>query len=393
MRPARSTRCLPVLVLLPLVAVGCSRGPAEVEQRLAGGTPQRKETAAVEKIDFGKTRDGIPVEQYVLRNAHGTVMKVITYGATMSDLIVADKSGTPASIVLGFDRIEGYLGDEPYFGATIGRVANRIGAAAFTLNGQTYRLAANNGPNTLHGGVKGFDKVVWRAEPHPNASEPAVTFTYLSKDGEEGFPGGLSVSVTYTLTSQNEVRLDYEATTDKATPVNLTNHAYFNLAGEGSGTILDHVLMLAADQYTPVSDALIPTGKIVPVSGTPLDFTTPTAIGARIDKVPGAPPGGYDHNYVLRPHTGLSLAGTLRDPKNGRVMEVETTEPGIQFYSGNFLDGTIRGRSGVPYVKHAALCLETQHFPDAVHHSNFPSTILQPGQRFTSRTVYRFKND
>jgi aldose 1-epimerase len=393
MTPARLTGCLPVLALLSLVAVGCSGSPSDVDTRPAGAAPQQKETATVEKIDIGKTRDAVPVEQYVLRNARGTVMKVITYGATMTDLIVADKNGRPASVVLGFDRLDGYLGDEPYFGATIGRVGNRIGGATFALNGQTYKLAANNGPNTLHGGLKGFDKVVWRAQPHPNANEPSVTFTYLSKDGEEGFPGNLSVSVTYTLTAQDEVRLDYEATTDKATPVNLTNHAYFNLAGEASGTILDHVLMLAADQYTPVNDALIPTGRIVPVRGTPFDFTTPTAIGARIDKVPGAPPGGYDHNYVLRPHTGLSLAATLRDPKSGRVLEVETTEPGIQFYSGNFLDGTIRGRSGVPYVKHAALCLETQHFPDSVHRPNFPSTILQPGQRFTSRTVYRFKTE
>jgi aldose 1-epimerase len=351
----------------------------------AGG----KENPGVERIQFGKTRDGAAVDQYVLRNANGVVAKVMTYGAALTDLVVPDANGTPGSVVLGFDRFEPYLGNVPYFGATVGRYANRIAGGTFELNGQTYKLATNNGPNHLHGGVKGFDKVVWRAEPG-TGDEPSVKFSYLSRDGEEGYPGNLNVSVTYTLTGQNEIRLDYAATTDKATPVNLANHSYFNLAGEGSGTILDHDLMIAADQFTPVDDRLIPTGQILPVRGTPMDFTTPTRIGARIDQVPGAPPGGYDHNYVLRPHTGLFLAARLHDPKTGRVMEVLTTEPGLQFYSGNFLDGTLRGRSGVPYVKHAALCLETQHFPDSPHHPGFPSTILQPGRTFSSRTVYRF---
>ena len=344
----------------------------------------------MEKIDFGKTRDGVSVEQYVLRNANGVVAKVMTYGATMTDLIVPDRNGRMASVVLGFDRLDGYLARQPYFGATVGRVANRIAGGRFELNGRTYTLATNNGPNHLHGGLRGFDKVVWRAEPRAGAGDPSVTFTYRSPDGEEGYPGNLSVSVTYTLTGQNEIRLDYLATTDAATPVNLTNHAYFNLAGEGSGTIFDHEMMIAADEFTPVDATLIPTGEILPVGGTPMDFTTPVRIGARIEQVPGSAPGGYDHNYVLRPHTELAFAARLRDAKSGRVMEVLTTEPGVQFYSGNFLDGTLRGRSGVPYVKHAGLCLETQHFPDSVHHANFPSTILQPGQRYTSRTVYRF---
>ncbi len=351
---------------------------------------QDKERVGVQKVDFGKTRDGVPVEQYVLRNANGIVAKIITYGATMTDLLVPDRNGRTASVVLGFDRLDGYLGDEPYFGSTIGRVANRIAGATFQLNGQTYKLAANNGPNSLHGGLKGFDKVVWRAQPRAGEGDPSVVFTYRSADGEEGYPGNLTVTVTYTLTRQNEVRLDYSATTDKATPVNLTNHSYFNLAGEGSGTIVDHELMIPAQSFTPTDAALIPTGQIAPVRGTPVDFTTPTRIGARIDKVPGPPPGGYDHNYVLPPHAQLALAARLTEPKTGRVMEVMTTEPGIQFYSGNFLDGTIRGRSGVAYVKHAALCLETQHFPDSVHHANFPSTILKPGERLTSETVYRF---
>jgi aldose 1-epimerase len=364
-----------VLALVTLVA-GC-------------GPTGNKERSGVEKTDFGRTRDGVPVEQYLLRNANGIVAKVTTYGATMTDLIVPDRDGRMASVVLGFDRLDGYLGEEPYFGSTVGRVANRIAGGTFELNGQTYKLATNNGPNHLHGGLKGFDKVVWRAEPHAGTDEPSVTFSYVSRDGEEGYPGNLSVSVTYTLTRQNEIRLDYTASSDKATPINLTNHSYFNLAGEGSGTILDHTLMIAADEFTEVDATLIPTRRM-PVRETPMDFTAPTRIGARIDRVPGPPPGGYDHNYVLRPHSDLVLAARLEDPKSGRVMEVLTTEPGVQFYSGNFLDGATRGRSGVPYVKHAALCLETQHFPDSVHHPDFPSTILQPGQRFASRTVYRF---
>ncbi|MGE5361031.1 MAG: aldose epimerase family protein [Bacteroidales bacterium] len=346
----------------------------------------------MEKLQFGKTHDGAAVEQYILRNANGVVAKVITYGATLSDLLAPDANGTNASIVLGFDSIDGYLGDEPYFGATIGRVANRIAGGTFELNGQPYKLAINNGPNHLHGGLKGFDKVVWQAEAHAGA-EPAVMFSYLSRDGEEGYPGNVTVHVTYTLTARNELRIDYSATTDKPTPINLTNHSYFNLAGESSGTILDHELMIAADEFTPVDATLIPTGQILPVRGTPMDFTAPTRIGARINEVPGAPPGGYDHNYVLRTHTALALAARLRDPKSGRLMEVLTTEPGVQFYSGNFLDGKIKGRSGTAYVTHAALCLETQHFPDSVHHSNFPTTILQPGQAFTSQTVYRFATE
>ncbi len=348
-----------------------------------------KENSAVEKIQFGKTREGAAVDQYVLRNANGVVAKVMTYGATLTDLVVPDANGKMSSVVLGFDRLEPYLGEVPYLGATVGRYGNRIAGATFELNGRTYKLAKNNGPNHLHGGLKGFDKVVWRAEPG-TGEEPSVKFSYLSRDGEEGYPGNLNVSVTYTLTNQNEIRLDYVATTDQATPVNLTNHSYFNLAGEASGTILDHDLMIAADQFTPVDDTLIPTGQILPVRGTPMDFTTPTRIGARIDQVPGAPPGGYDHNYVLRPHTGIFLAARLHDPKTGRVLEVLTTEPGVQFYSGNFLDGKIRGRSGTPYVKHTALCLETQHFPDSPHRPDFPSTVLKPGRTLTSQTIYRF---
>jgi aldose 1-epimerase len=306
---------------------------------------------------------------------------------------VPDRSGKPGNIVLGFDRLEPYLAGVPYFGSTIGRVGNRIAKGTFRLNGKTYKLATNNGPNHLHGGLKGFDKVVWKAEVA--AAGATVRFSYHSPDGEEGYPGNLDVAVAYTLTDANELHLDYTATTDKATPVNLTNHSYFNLAGEGSGGILDHVLAIYADQLTPVDDTLIPTGKLAAVKGTVFDFTTPTAIGARIAKVPIAPPVGYDHNYVLRPRgnmagSGLTLAARVTEPTSGRVMEVRTTEPGIQFYSGNFLDGTIKNRKGVPYEKHAAFCLETQHYPDSVNHPNFPSTILEPGRTYRTTTVYAF---
>jgi aldose 1-epimerase len=354
---------------------------------------------AVHNAPFGTTKEGAAVEIYTLTNRNGVTAKVMTYGATLTELLVPDKAGTPGNVVLGFDTVEPYLAGVPYFGSTIGRVGNRIAKGAFTLNGQTYKLATNNGPNHLHGGLKGFDKVVWKAEVVPSSDgQQAVKFTYRSPDGEEGYPGHLDVAVVYTLTDANELRLDYTATTDRATPVNLTNHSYFNLAGDGVGTILDHVLMIAADQMTPVDDTLIPTGKLTPVKGTVFDFTTPTAIGARIATVPIAPPVGYDHNYVLRKAEGggreaagaLALAARVTEPNSGRVMEVRTTEPGIQFYSGNFLDGTIKNRKGVPYERHAAFCLETQHYPDSVNHPNFPSTILEPGQTYRTTTVYAF---
>ncbi len=369
------------------VVVGCAL------QAAAQAAPKPAARAGVLKTAFGQTKEGVPVDQYTLTNRRGMIAKVITYGATLTDLIVPDRAGTPGDVVLGYDKLEPYLAGVPYFGSTVGRVGNRIAKGRFTLNGQTYTLATNNGPNHLHGGLKGFDKVVWKAETVAGAGGTSVKFTYHSPDGEEGYPGNLEASVVYSLTEENELRLDYTATADKATPVNLTNHSYFNLAGDGSGDILAHVLMIAADQFTPVDEALIPTGELKPVKGTVFDFTTPTAIGARIAKVPIAPPVGYDHNFVLRKAAAAgapALAARVSEPKSGRIMEVLTTEPGVQFYSGNFLDGTLKNRHGVTYNKHAAFCLETQHFPDSVNHPNFPTTVLQPGERYQSTTIYRF---
>ncbi len=345
----------------------------------------------IDKMNFGKTPDGTPVELYVLKNG-ALMVKVMTYGAIVTEIIAPDRDGKEGDVVLGFDNLEGYLGGHPYFGAAVGRFANRIAGAKFSLDGKDYTLAVNNGPNSLHGGTKGFDKVVWKAEEVPGP-DPAVRFTYHSPDGEEGYPGNLDVAVTYTVTKANELRIDYKATTDKATPVNLTNHSYFNLGGPASGTILDHELTLAADKYTPANETLVPTGELAPVAGTPLDFTKATPIGRRIKDIK-AEPVGYDHNFVLRGDGSKpAFAARVRDPKSGRVLEVFTTEPGIQFYTGNFLDGSNKGKGGVAYKQHGAFCLEAQHFPDSVNQPNFPSTILRPGQVYTQTTVYRFSSE
>jgi aldose 1-epimerase len=341
-------------------------------------------------MDFGKTPDGTPVALYVLTNAKGLKAKVMTYGATLTELDVPDRDGRLGDVVLGFDTLPGYLAVHPFFGSTVGRVANSIAKGRFTLDGKGYKLATNNGPNALHGGLKGFDKVVWKAEPVQKPDGVAVKFSYHSRDGEEGYPGNLDATVTYTLTDGNELRLDYTATTDKATPVNLTNHTYFNLAGVRGGNILGHELMVAADKYTPTDDTLIPTGAIKPVRGTPVDFTTPHPIGSRIAQLKGDP-GGYDHNFVL--NSGgkkLALAARVTEPGTGRVLEMYTTEPGVQFYTGNFLDGKLKGKGGVVYEKHQGFCLEAQHFPDSVNHPDFPSMILRPGQTYTQTTVYKF---
>jgi len=346
--------------------------------------------ATLQKTDWGKTEDGTPVQLYTLSNSKGMVAKISTYGAILTELHVPDRTGKMDDVVLGFSDLKTYLAGHPYFGSTVGRYANRIAKGKFTLNGKEYTLAVNNGPNHLHGGLKGFDKQVWRAEPVGSTDGQAVKFSYVSRDGEEGYPGTVSVEVTYTLTERNEIRIDYRATTDKDTPINLTNHSYFNLSGEGSGEILDHELMLEAGRYTPADETLIPTGEIAPVKGTPLDFTSPHKIGERIDQIP-ASVGGYDHNFVLNSEgKSLALAARVYDPKSGRLLEMQTTEPGVQLYTGNFLDGTLKGKKGTAYQKHTAFCLEAQHFPDSPNKPTFPSTILNPGQTYRQTTIYRF---
>lgn len=337
--------------------------------------------------DWGET-DGKKVQLYTLANKNGVTVSITNYGGIVTSWITPDKHGNRSSVVVGLESLQDYLKKPPYFGALIGRYGNRIGDAKFKLDGKTYTLAANNGKNNLHGGNKGFDKVVWDATPAAD-STPSLTLTYLSKDGEEGFPGNLKVTVVYTLTDDNELNIDYKAETDKATPVNLTNHSYFNLTGSTENTILNHTLQINADHFTPVDTTLIPTGEIKAVKGTPFDFTTAEAIGARIDSVPGAAPGGYDHNYVLnRKDSTLQLVATLSDTTSGRKLEVYTTEPGLQFYSGNFLDGTFTSNSK-PVKFRTALCLETQHFPDSPNKPNFPSTILKPGQQYHTVTKYK----
>jgi aldose 1-epimerase len=360
----------------------------------SGAAPQANEKgkATVKKMAFGKTADGAAVDLFVLTNKNGMTAKIMTYGAIITELDVPDRDGRMGDVVLGFDNLQGYLEGHPFFGAIVGRVANRIAKAKFTLNGVEYKLKKNNGPNALHGGLKGFDKVVWKVEEVGSGKKGGVSLklTHTSPDGDEGYPGNLSVAVAYTLTDKNELKIDYEATTDKATPVNLSNHTYFNLAGAGTGDILDHEVTLAADKYTPVDETLIPTGKIEQVKGTPLDFTRPAKIGARIDQLKNEP-RGYDHNFVLNGGgKKLALAAVVREPKSGRILEMFTTEPGVQFYTGNFLDGKQKGKGGVAYKQHYGFCLEAQHFPDSVNQPSFPSTILEPEKKYMQTTIYRF---
>ena len=350
--------------------------------------------AAPKSAPFGKTKSGTAVEMYTLSNGKLTA-KVMTYGATLVELQVPDKNGKMADVVLGWDNVAGYeSADNQYFGCTTGRVCNRIAKGKFSLEGKDYKLAINNEPNHLHGGAeKSLDKVVWAARPFTNKQGQGVEFSYTSPDGEEGYPGKLDVKVTYLLPNDlSSLRLTYSATTDKATPVNLTNHAYFNLAGAGSETILKHRLRIVADAYTPCDDTLIPTGEIKSVEGTVMDLRKPTQIGAGIAELVKTAALGYDHNFVLNPPEAgkeMRLAAVLADPSSGRQMRVMTSEPGIQFYSGNFLKGQV-GKGGKTYAHQSACCLETQHFPDSVNQSKFPSTILKPGDTFTSQTVYQF---
>ena len=353
----------------------------------------QKAEIKIMKEPFGKTSDGVAVDCFTLKNHNGVELKAITYGATLIALKVPDQHGTFADVVLGFDKLSDYETKSPFFGSTVGRYGNRIAKGKFALGGSTYQLATNNnGVNHLHGGIKGFDKQVWQARPLQTAAGPALEFTYVSKDGEEGYPGTLSVKVVYTLTDKNELRIDYTATTDKETICNLTNHSYFNLAGQGCGDILGHELMLNASHFTPVDDTLIPTGELRPVKGTPFDFTKPTAIGARIQQNDEQLKfgRGYDHNWVLDKENGLTLAARVTEPTTGRTMEVWTTEPGVQFYCGNFLDGTLTGKGAKVYQQRYGLCLETQHYPDSPNHPNFPPTTLEPGQTYQTTTIYRF---
>jgi len=371
----------------------------EVEAEQTVDTPQTEPVAestteaSISEEGFGETAGGEEVMLYTLTNANGMTMKVTNYGGIITELTMADKDGTMDDVVLGYDTLAAYEAETPYFGAIIGRYGNRIDGARFTLDGSDYTLAANDGENHLHGGEAGFDKVVWDAETAMTDAGPQITFSRVSPDGEEGYPGNLSVEVVYTLTNDDELAIDYRAETDKATPVNLTQHTYFNLSGDASEDILGHTLMIDADRFTPVDETLIPTGKLRPVEGTPFDFREPTEIGARINAENRQIEygGGYDHNWVLnREGDGLEKIAVLSHEETGRSVEVWTEEPGLQFYSGNFLDGSLTGKGGVAYEYRTGLCLETQHFPDSPNQPDFPSTTLEPGDLYQTRTVYKF---
>jgi len=350
---------------------------------------------SMEKKVFGTTADGKTADLYTLKNKNGMQVSITNFGATVVSILVPDKAGKTADVALGYDTLDGYELNKNYLGVLVGRYGNRIAHGKFSIDGTEYTLAKNNGDNSLHGGIKGFNKALWDAKDASKGGEAAVEMKYVSKDGEEGYPGNLSVTVVYTLTNKNELKIDYSATTDKKTVVNLTNHTYFNLAGQGNGDILQHELMINADKFTPVDSGLIPTGELKKVQGTPFDFQKPTAIGARIDANDEQIKlgGGYDHNFVLNREkaTGLSLAARVTDPTSGRTMEVWTTEPGVQFYTGNFLDGSFKGKGGMAYQKRTAFCLETQHFPDSPNHPSFPTTLLKPGERYHTTTVYKFE--
>jgi aldose 1-epimerase len=359
----------------------------------------REHRPTITKELFGFTPDHQQVDRYTLTNSHDMQVKIITYGGIVQSIRVPDRHGRMANVALGFATLDDYIssGNSPYFGALIGRYANRIAGGTFTLDGVTYHLPINNPPNSLHGGTVGFDKRVWQATPLQGKDTVALELRLTSADGDQGYPGELQVRAVYTLTNRGQIRIDYHATTDQATVVNLTNHSYFNLDGEGAGTIYDHLLRINADRYTPVDATLIPTGALDPVAGTPLDFRKPTAIGARIrtnfqQLLFGQ---GYDHNFVLnrKDDSSLVLAARVSDPRNGRVLEMFTDQPGIQFYSGNFLDGTLVGTGGRVYRQSDGFALETQHFPDSPNHPSFPSTVLRPGQTYQTTTVYQFSTD
>lgn len=364
---------------LLLLAAGCSTYQSSTS---------RSQAMKIEKSPFGSMPNGTPVDLYTLSNPNGMVVKITPYGAIITELHVPDRAGRAGNVVLGFESLERYLAGHPFFGAVAGRVANRIARGKFTLDGREYTLAVNNGPNHLHGGLKGFDKKLWRAETTTADGAVSVKLTCTSPDGEEGYPGNLTATVTYTLTDKNELRMDYTATTDKATPINLTNHSYFNLAG--TGNVLDHELLLNADHFTPADATLIPTGEIRSVKGTGLDFTSPRRIGERIREFE-AFAKGYDHNFVINGGGGSKpvLAARVYEPISGRVMECWTTEPGVQLYTGNHI-GAMTGAGGVTYGQYSGFCLETQHYPDSINKPQFPSVVLRPGQTYRTTTSYKF---
>lgn len=379
---------LVILALGTLILGACTVAPR-------AGTPNP--SPGVASAQFGTLANGQSPLLFTLRNAHGIEIQLTNYGGIITSLKTPDRAGRLADIVLGYDNLPAYVANSPYFGAIVGRYANRIARGHFTLDGRTYTLAVNNGPNSLHGGLRGFDKVVWNARPFQAQEGQGVTLDYFSRDGEEGYPGTLHAAVTYTLTPDDRLIVEYAATTDKATPINLSQHSYWNLVGNASRDILGHLLTINADGITPVDSTLIPTGEIMPVQGTPFDFRTPHTIGERVDQRQNTQiryGNGYDHNWVLNrggaAAGALVLAARVVEPSSGRTMEISTTEPGLQFYSGNFLDGSNIGKGGVVYHFRYGLALETQHFPDSPNHSNFPSTILRPGETFHSRTVFKF---
>lgn len=370
-------------IIVPAIILSYGTEAQLLQQNQQGGN----QGMSVRSKMFGKTPDGKTVQQFTLSNANGMMVKIINYGATVTDLLVPDSTGKATDVVLGFDNLDGYLHNTSYFGCIVGRYANRIAKGKFKLGGKTYSLAKNDNGNHLHGGIVGFDKVIWQATPIRVKDGTALFMAYTSNNGEEGYPGTLKVFVTYTLTNNNELKIGYEATTDKPTPVNVTHHSYFNLAGAGTGDILQHQMMINADKFTAVDQHLIPTGVLQNVTGTSLDFTSPHTIGERIADIEG----GYDHNFVLRKTSdSLSLAARVYEPTSGRIMEVYTTEPGLQFYSGNFLDGNTIGKGNTAYKKHFGFCLEAQHYPDSPNHPKFPSVILKPGKTYRQTTIYKF---
>lgn len=364
--------------LVVLIMAGCTEGEMK---------NQTDKKMNLKRALFGQV-DENQVFQYTITNENGMSVKILNYGGIVTNLFIPDNDGNKVDVVLGYDSIDGYLDDTPYFGAIVGRYGNRIAHGQFELDGQTYQLPLNDGKNHLHGGISGFDKKIWNAEDFIFPDSAGVVLAYLSKDGEEGFPGNLQVRVTYTLTNENELKIDYLATTDKPTIVNLTHHSYFNLKGQGKGNILDHQLQIFADKYVPVEDTLIPTGTLKPVDATPMDFTSMAAISSHIDQVDG----GYDHTWALNGYDGKSvfLAAKLIEPESNRMMEVFTDQPGVQFYTGNFLDGSITGKQNTVYEKHYGLCLETQHYPDSPNQPGFPSVELRPGEKYRTTTIYKF---